>query len=272
MARNLIITCGTSQIEEERLRFIKDSFSLSCPWTDVRTSVAPRSDPPQQESAFDEFERKPDFQALVDALSAEAWKNRQRYVGQENNPFGAEISTLVLMEQHDNWHPTEDHIVLLSSATDECVYCTALVATLLRNKAGVDGQKISKKIVPKLNENPENVEETTKHLAKLLAEEIYYAEDEGLQNVLAITGGYKAVIPCLTVFSLVFGIEMYYLFEKSGRLQLLNATLVDLSEQDSQEYWKKSLDKLTKRADKFVKNPCLKIALKARMERPERPF
>ncbi len=283
MPNNLIVTCGTSQVEEERLKLIETKFNVGRLAKEVGNSIKPVQSPLEDQHAFKNCENLPSFKELTKRLCdntlwqhkdnpSKMWENMAGYVGKEDNLFGAEISTLIMMADQKLWEPAIDEIMLLSSETQECVYSTAVIAWVLINGAGVKGLQISKKIVPGLNDNPAEAYEVTWGLADQISEEIEIAEKAKLKNLFVITGGYKAVIPCLTIFSLVFGIEMCYLFEKSDKLQVLNEALFDASEEKSKQYWQESLKKLKKKSGGQLKNEWFRKALEKRFQMPHTSY
>jgi putative CRISPR-associated protein (TIGR02619 family) len=210
MARHLIVTCGTSHIEQRKLvtlRLDRDPWYANLaddnrPIDDDRIKYWPEH-------------RK--FETVVEALQRE-WPRLRSFIRHPENPFGAEISTLAKMEEANEWSPAEDTITLLYSDTEAGAFCAAVVRYLLEEKWGVPKANIEAKRVVGLKEEPENAIIAEKNFSEAVKE----AMKEGHTNVIVMTGGFKSVVPCLTIYALLFGIEMFYLFERSDQLQRIH--------------------------------------------------
>ena len=59
-------------------------------------------------------------------------------------------------------------------------------------------------------------------------------EQEGIEDIFVMTGGFKSTIPILTVIALVYEIPVYYLFERSKELRPVDP---QATVQSSNRWW-----------------------------------
>ena len=153
MSRNIIITCGTSQIEERKLKCIidaalrgmsaqgmslqerrkerrkLDSLSdyakrlLEATGTGISEEYFRQVIGESKEAGGNPTEQEEHCQTLVNAL-VNQWPNIDNVIGTRHNPFGAEISTLARMEKqgprrYDN--PSEFEPPVFDPQQDEIV-------------------------------------------------------------------------------------------------------------------------------------------------------
>ena len=81
--------------------------------------------------------------------------------------------------------------------------------------------------------------------------------------ILNITGGYKAVIPYLTIFGQVNSVPLYYVFENSDSLISIPKIPLSIDEELFNKYWKE-FDELTK--EEILKKSSLSYDLLTNME------
>ena len=194
-------------------------------------------------------------------------------IGEENNPLGAELTTLQLMKTRElgvQWVPEEDQLVLLVSETRKGKAAARLVKTLLTMAGHVPEENITTVIVPGLSENPTSSDRALDNLAKVLRDQMDLEEPEFDFYSLLMSGGFKSSNPCLTLASFFFGIELVYIFESSKELQDLHPT-IDLSSEEKRQFWQNTWEELAKHG--FKNSPSyVHTLLKARLDYPRRSF
>ncbi len=224
MIHNILITCGTSQIDADKIR----DYDLLNGIPDNR-----------KDGFFDAVrnsERKGEdfYQNYVD-LADELVKNlveqkaRLEAGDVANSPFGAEISTLEMLKHHQGadwpaWNPGQDHYVLLASDTGPGYFCAQVLRRLLidENFWAIPANQVSPPVVVETLIDSPSSEEDAKDALLQLVDRVKDnlipgdGSQQTIRNVLVMTGGYKSIIPYLTLFSLFYGIELLYLFERSS--------------------------------------------------------
>jgi putative CRISPR-associated protein (TIGR02619 family) len=235
MLRHLIVTCGASQIDNVKVSMLGTGRPVK-EWKAVLKFVE-RVKETKKGIRYNTWWRDDEdvqvhSQVFVDALALE-WENKRMDdsdKGSENldklitlsrNPFGAEISTLFKMatKQPPVFDPQKDKVTLLYSDTQSGGFCVNVLYHLLIHKRTwkmAPGQ-LEPKRVPELREEPSNVEEAEKNLHT----KVHESRKEDAQNIFVITGGFKSIIPAITVYALVYGEDLYYLFEESTQLRKL---------------------------------------------------
>lgn len=242
MPRNLIVTCGTSQIEQRRLQKAKDAALIN------KVIKEKRSEEKTWQSLFEYTEnvQKPaqgiDDQFIQQLISQQTgkqltgegqfcktlsdglvrrWGKINDDIGKLDNPFGAEISTLHKMKTTSPsfFDPATDSVVLLYSDTGGGAFCAGVLYHLLTHQQvyAMPQNNITCKRIPELREEPRNVvvaeDETRKALLRARKKQ------EGIKNIFVMTGGFKSTLPILTVIAVLYGEPIYYLFERSKELR-----------------------------------------------------
>lgn len=247
----IILTCGTSQIE---------SLTSGDPKSNLEKSYRDRGIPG---ILLDDHKEPCDLfyvtnldrtlvawmQEVIDELIVITQAELtiiDNFIGQESNKFGAEISTLHQMMNRANgvqWKPKEDRIVLLASQTRKGLFAAILIKEILIQIYEVSGESIDIDFVRKLKEDPKcntQIEEALDNFARKI---LHHMDVENNAKtfedyLLVMSGGFKSVIPCMTMASFFFGIELIYIFESSSKLQSLNPK-IDLESRADQDFWKK---------------------------------
>jgi hypothetical protein len=89
-------------------------------------------------------------------------------------------------------------------------------------------------------------------------------------NSLIMSGGFKSTIPCLTLASFFFGIELLYIFESSNQLQKIHPK-IDLSTEEKRSFWNDVWEELLNIG--FKNNAsCVRNLLEYRHTHPHQPF
>lgn len=222
MTINYIITCGTSQLDYDRIGAAFPSGSNAFDRWVEKNKNEDQSESPEMETIACEL--KDDFD--------------QRRPGIPNS-LGAELSTLKLLRQEQKLDNSEKEkfTVLASDSNKGQLAAEILTKTLV--KAGFEGCRVT---VRDLDENPENSKVNPAMCS--LVDNLYMSLQSGDINKLIITGGFKSILPCTTLFATLNGLEMYYLFEESNFLQSLQPTGESLKNPKIRHKWIKEWRKL----------------------------
>ena len=223
MARNIIVTCGTSQIEGEKLDIISKYAERG--FCDRAKNIRKAGKEGITDGCFGDFidETTKDgsyCKEMADILAAK-WDAIDEYIGEEGNPFGAEICTLYKMTQEkpSAFEPGMDQIAILYSDTEPGAFCAAILYNLLthNNAFRMSLERIKHKRISKLREVPVDVSEAEKNVREAL----FRARNDEVPNAFVMTGGFKSIIPMLTICAIVNDDPIYYLFERSDELRCL---------------------------------------------------
>lgn len=233
MPYNYIITCGTSQLELGKLK--KLSYSTA------------EAEKLIQEITYSNLPAEEFYQQhQTDALKIlRALKNLKGdlpgAIGHTDNPFGAEISTLsALITQRSQLHGDLKHAFSTILASDSVAgyFCAQILALFLEQEFEL--AKVDIETVWMLKEDPENQETIATAMNNLVDIAFKsmknHAETAGIQNAIVLTGGFKSTLPCLTLFAILYGIELIYIFEKSSQVQTLG-TMIDLRDKSTRDEW-----------------------------------
>lgn len=178
------------------------------------------------------------------------------------NPFGSELSTLIRLEDRLNLAPKESYtpphrLVLLASETPAGLMARRVLRKVLEHEYGyrlkpIDPDKeksaspqpgVKEELVAGLTEIPNNPEVAEITLVEIIRRNLF-SFDSGWCNLFLVTGGFKSILPCLTMLSLLYGIEMVYLFEHSPQVQRFK--LVEAGTAPEKEAWRGEWLKLMK--------------------------
>ena len=217
MTTNFIVPCGISQIK---------NYGENSPltgWIDYYRSLTGNDEIIAQE-AFDSEETT---RYRDDILS----KIQGAKDGNGNKILGAELYTMAALapRRGNRWMPANDRIVLLRTDTPAGRLSAEIVRDALRDIWGVpedDSHLVIRRVSswkPDLNAAEADV--ALGNLADLMNGELRY---QPFTNILVATGGLRSTMPCLTIYSLLFGFEMIYMSEESTEpmeLKPSNATL-----------------------------------------------
>ena len=228
MPRHLIVTCGTSQIEkEERLlrRIELDANTIEEIERIKDANGAIRSGQDLKDLAAKEREA---VTALTSNL-AKRWFELPTVVGSKNNSFGAEVSTLERMRGESYFTPSEDSIIILSTATEKGAFSAiALRELLIHPDAWNMNGRVEVKLVRGLREGIENTEEVEERLCS----DILGSMKRDAENLSVVTGGYKSLIPFFTIMALLEKLPMHYLFEGEGKLRTFSLDSLPLEHRE----------------------------------------
>ena len=261
-----IIPCGTSQIEPEKIR----ALGLSNPdeaqdlLDDVKYSTL----------VPEEFYRKHRrmFHEIITKLIERSSELRDRPMA--DSIFGGEISTLQELKHHEGWHlwnPSQDSYVILSSDTGSGYFCAQILKKLLIHPDfwNIPEERVinSPEIIDRLKDSPPSELATAEALKNLVSAihnnmvPVHAKAEE--RNVLLMTGGYKSIIPSLTLFSVFYGFELVYLFEKSA---FVHSLFPDIAFSDEEwKQWRAAGQNLLK---KNQENEYLRLILEKRPKTP----
>lgn len=251
MASHIIITCGTSQLDRHKLTG-SDSLGLNLHaigFEELSCQFNLREETNEGISWLRNQEVECTLQSISQALcNILQTTNAMDWIGRQQNPIGAELSTLMVLFQEatryqtaaansteemiENPHsvffqderirPTNNRFHLICSHTFAGMFSAGVIKAVVECVEWGTATVIP---VPGLCENPKHPELALQHFAEKIIETLSNTgkEDEhpDMPVFLAITGGFKSVIPCATVASLVYCIPMIYLFEESSKLQIL---------------------------------------------------
>jgi putative CRISPR-associated protein (TIGR02619 family) len=266
-----IITCGTSQLGEPNLKNLdnavwdnyheeefKDYFDKDASWGQI------------QFETWVETHFLPKFRERFEINSI-----TKKLIGTKDNPLGAELSTLHLLQQPKQgiqWAPKDDLIVLLSSETTKGLATAELIRSLLTINYDVPENFVQVVTIPFLNEAPADVDKALDNLAIALLTHIDLDDprSEIDKYCLVMSGGFKSAIPCLTLTSFFFGIELIYLFENSNEPQHLQPK-INLISKKSRQIWYSTWKELAKQG---LENQPKYYAtlLQGRIDHPDRVF
>ncbi len=147
----------------------------------------------------------------------------------------AEITSIAKLR--DKYEDIE--VFLIATDTIESVVvCEVLEKVLPNVKFNAEYDVIDKLQVENYKDFKEGLSELIKRLYKIASN--YYDN-----LILNITGGYKAVIPYLTIFGQVNAVPLYYVFENSDSLISIPKIPLSIDEKLFDKYWKE-LEELVK--------------------------
>lgn len=270
---HIIITCGTSQIDKDKLTKLGITG-------DARDQF-------ERDARMDGLPPEPFYarhQGLANQIVALLIENKDELTYRSaESIFGAEISTLEALKHHDewkNWEPESDTYVILSSETGPGYFCAQILRRLITDPSflGIpdDENIISKKplIVNRLVDKPSGEEEAkaaSNNLAKAIYDQLKpRTTQHNIRNIFIMTGGYKSVIPGLTLFSLFYGIELVYLFERSAYIQSLYPSIS--YDEKTWDAWKRVIQNLYDLIPAEDDKNFMRTILKGRIDHPERRY
>lgn len=267
--RQLVVTCGTSQLEA--LLKIGD---LAMSYNDYRNWLKEEEPVTGAEASLQEVLEDGKFGYAAAALVRQLKKkcgspsdcrtSTLDFLKSSSNPFGAEISTLLRMAQENMWTAENDHVRLLYSPTKAGLWSAGLASWALSQFWELPEERLDAQVVYKLYGITTDPDGALGALADRLVETKAKADEGGRRLVLVMTGGFKSVVPCLTIFSLVWGVPLVYLFEKSDQLQRLHEQLGRTATGVS-EFWQQVWNDLKTQGERQSVGVCLERALAARL-------
>lgn len=243
MNRNLIITCGTSQIKPAKFKDTPVRIKLD---HFIAHELNDKDKPLVDEEFLDEKEIAGFAEEISDLILLQ-WNDRCNLLGEKNNMFGAEISTLVAMEKEGGsyaWDPQTDDFVFIASQSRAGLFTAELNARILEKGWAVDLSRVSTRMVPQLTSDASDPDTAMYNLATIIGGSLKESTPtKEIKNIFVASGGFKSSIPLLTIYSFLFGIKLVYTYEYSATLQSLNPR-VNMEDETSKQFWKYTWDKM----------------------------
>ena len=269
---NLLITCGTSQLEREKLLELgvnnadyQNFFEGELAERDGNLSVPHPKYPENDEFACIRKEELVfRLSELINNSTPEALNNQ---IGKPINLLGAEISTLIQLSRRREapWVPDRDAITIIASQTYQGQFAASVLQGILEKVWSLRAENLKLEVVPELRDINPKPEVATTNLAEVFSDRLRsQTEHLAWHNILVITGGYKSIIPCATIYSMIFGVELVYIFERSNKLQSLHPWL-ELDVQKDRDDWKRFLTMIQKNWGERA-GGCFREAISKRLE------
>ncbi len=233
-ARNIIVTCGTSQLELVDLN--SKSLEDKLQRLDEKTQIAEDTLKQIAEGTFggtvELFQREYGrLSGIWTQLDKRVWSGSK--TERDNNPFGAEVSSLVLMRKEWDqdlgrygFDPQADRLTVLYSDTLTGAFCAALLCRLASEKWEVGpvdwafnpnlqtaSQRIRAIRVEGLSEEVANPRAVDDVFIDRIQDAMEPRSDVG-DDAIVYTGGFKFMIPIVTAFAMAHGVNLYYRYEK----------------------------------------------------------
>ncbi|QQS46600.1 MAG: hypothetical protein IPM66_22320 [Acidobacteriota bacterium] len=216
MPRHLIVSCGTSQIDKNKLGSkgfkLPASLIRDCSKLEFNKDLI-------DDNSIKSFASVSEVIQVRDSL-IKCWGEMSDMAGKPNNPFGAELSTLEQMKKKGWFDPDNDSITVLYSDTKIGAYCAAILDAVLKQGWQMDGRVYLKRILD-WKEDPKDAGESEKNLCQSVLASIKQHNNANSDLYLVVTGGFKSMIPFFTLIALKKDLEMYYLFEDTANLRCI---------------------------------------------------
>jgi len=269
MAYQIILTCGTSQLREDKLTGKKTSLGLKLDeigYKDLNLSPYNSEDINLTLDWLESNERQWPVAQISDKLEQLINNGGIQLVGKgEDNPNGAELSTLMVLFNEaqeiqalepgyfpnyetrflgdPHLQPKNNSFHLICSHTQRGLFAAGIIQKVVTD-LGWGTAEIN--MVNGLCEDPIDPNLALQHLAEAIISILDNSDlAEGkldMPTLFAITGGFKSSIPCMTLSSIIFNIPMIYLFEDSKKLQILSSfstgTIEKKCHKPQNNYWK----------------------------------
>lgn len=199
--------------------------------------------------------------------------------------LGAELTTLLGWEQqlhnenalHANLYPplTRAQATILYSHSWSGLLAAIVLKKILKLRWEMDTPEDRFLMIDGMCQRPKNPNAAMENLATAIANTLVGYEEndpEEWENTFIMTSGFKSVIPCMTIFSLLYGVEMIYTFEESDAIQRLHPRH-DLNQPKSRAFWQETWKGMRSQhwADESA-NAYLRHALLGRLARPKMSF
>jgi len=268
MAYQIILTCGTSQLREDKLTGKQTSLSLKLDeigYKDLRLSPYNNEDINLTLDWLTCSIRLKPLEQISNKLEQIITNGGIQLIGKgEDNPIGAELSTLMILFdkaqeiqalEHNyvenyftrfmgdpHLQPNDNTFHLICSHTQRGLFAAGIIQKVVTD-LGWGSAEIN--MVNGLCEDPKDPNLALQHLAEAIINILNNSDlAEGkldMPTLFAITGGFKSSIPCMTLSSLIFNIPMIYLFEDSKQLQILSPFSPEIKDKKSHrhpvDYW-----------------------------------
>jgi CRISPR/Cas system-associated protein Csm6 len=208
---NYIITCGTSQFDKEK--FMENHYYAFTSSEDFDNFMLWHEDnyrnDKMEPTSIQRAKEKIIKRLVVDFNAASP-----------SSFLGAELSTIKLRRKElpKNQEIKECYHIIASDTPDGYLSANILHETL--KKIGLKGYL--NKVID-LTEEPKNPGMARDALVAFVDELLNSLTDKAT-NICVYCGGFKSLIPCITLFSILFGLEMIYNYKGSEVLQVFEAT------------------------------------------------
>jgi len=254
---DFVLTCGTSQTE--KLSKFKNVLGLdleSIGYPELQNHFSSEPDPSLDEGFLNDSETPIEEISKSIKNYINNPENKQTIIDlekpEENNPLGAELSTLYHYFLENDISPENHRFHILRSDTYEGWFnALVLSKVIIKTEWGTVGNNTEPHNVVGLRENPNQTEKPLLNLVCVLNTILYILIEKDKKQVpvqvpvLVMSGGFKSTIPCLTVYSLVFALQLVYLFEKSAKLNYLQPVVNLENIEKYQIFWKQLLEMKT---------------------------
>lgn len=242
---NIIVPCGTSQTD----KFIDDVLLgyLGIDLAEVGYAALGnyfQSDPDPILNGQFPADMAPAAENIAINIVNYIQKNAQdlqQIIGTDHNPLGAELSTLLVYFGYDiNQHDHTFHI--LRSDTYLGWFNAEVLSQVLVQLGWENNNTVQLLKISNLREqlNPQNIDPLLvlgRTLQHILSELIDAKIPD--QPLMVVSGGFKSILPCLTVYSILFALKMVYLFEKSSSIVEIS-TITDITDEKKvRDLWNK---------------------------------
>lgn len=218
-----IITCGTSQTENIEAQPSNNYLPLDLQavgYVGLKNFFV--QDP--VDWVDEEFTKsaRASAKAIADVIQRFCGQNNSlEFIGKESNPLGAELSTLVKFF-HDNRTALTSHTFYLLRSDTYKGWFNALVLQKVIESSGwgiVVGPYLVEHLRERLPEGGDPLLSLSNRMREILRLIKANQPEQSQPPVIIMSGSFKSVIPCLTVYSLIFALPLIYLFEKSAKIQ-----------------------------------------------------
>ena len=214
---NLIVPCGISQLTNLDPKEMPSGYKSFL----ERLRNGPEE---KQEEAY----RSDDAKLFRLAVLEKIRRAKDDEVGSSRKWLGSELSTLKALQQREgnrSWRPAQDIVTLLRTDTWAGLYAAETVHLALVEHWQVIDDENFLRIVQVSGWKPNQTIIVAKSALGNLADAINGKLLESKKNspdkyynVLVATGGMRSTLPCLTIYSLLYGFEMVCLTEESDAL------------------------------------------------------
>lgn len=245
---NIIVPCGTSQTD----KFI-DGVLLANLGIDLKqvgyTQLGSyfQSDPDPISDGQFPVDMAPAAEGIAKHIANFIKNNAQhlqQIIGTDHNPLGAELSTLLVYFAYNiNQHDHTFHI--LRSDTYLGWFNAEVLRQVLVRLGWANENTVQLHMISNLREQPDPLSTDPlfvlgRTLKNILLELIAAKIPD--QPLMVVSGGFKSILPCLTVYSILFALKMVYLFEKSSSLVEISTITEIINEEKFRNLWKKMAD------------------------------
>ena len=171
-------------------------------------------------------------QKILDFVNSE---NPIECIAEDFNPLGAELSTLYLFFHEKKLLPASGHIFHILMSDSYLGWFNAIILKKVIEGTGW-GRVVGPYLVANLKSKPDNRKPDPLLSLSLRLKEILKEKRE-MPPTIVMSGGFKSVIPCLTMYSAIFALPLIYLFETSGQIKEITPVQKVNKSQESKKLW-----------------------------------